>query len=445
MHPAELPRNRIHMNALNSENKSDEQMTDSAAAHIVFAGGGTAGHLFPGLAVAQELRERSPETRVTFAGTGKEFERRHVGRAGFDYLALPCQPLPKSATQLWRFLADHFAGARAAASFLSNEHVSVVVGLGGYASVPMGRAAIRRRVPLVLLEQNAYPGRATRLLATKADAVCLALAKAKLHLRARGHVYVTGNPVRAEFTRCVAGSGVESVAGTRAERVAGTGAEPPARRSPGALEPSLLADDSRRSEEGRLKPGLQRRLVVLGGSGGSSELNRIVPKALHKVRSLLDGWQIVHQSGIADRDETESLYGKLGLSASVVPFVVNIAQVLRWSDLAVCRAGGTTLAELAAVGVSAVLVPWSEAAGDHQRRNAEVYTRIGAAATLDVAAAIGRLDDALAELLVMPLTQRELREAMATAMRRMARPEATADVVTRIEELLAVNLQTAAA
>ena len=433
MHPAELPWNRIQMNALNSQNKSEEQMTDGAAAHIVFAGGGTAGHLFPGLAVAQELRERSPETRVTFAGTGKEFERRHVGRAGFDYLALPCQPLPKSATQLWRFLADHFAGARAAASFLSNEHVSLVVGLGGYASMPMGRAAIRRRVPLVLLEQNAYPGRATRLLATKADAVCLALAKAKLHLRARGRVYVTGNPVRAEFAAHVLNS------------VAGTGAEPPARRSSGALKPNLQAADLPGPVESRLKLGLQRRLVVLGGSGGSSELNRIVPKALHKVRSLLDGWQIVHQSGTADRDETESLYGKLGISASVVPFVVNIAQVLRWSDLAVCRAGGTTLAELAAVGVPAVLVPWSEAAGDHQRRNAEVYTRIGAAATLDVAAAIGRLDDALAELLVMPLTQHELREAMAAAMRRMARPEATADVVTRIEQLLAANLETAAA
>jgi UDP-N-acetylglucosamine--N-acetylmuramyl-(pentapeptide) pyrophosphoryl-undecaprenol N-acetylglucosamine transferase len=96
-------------------------------------------------------------------------------------------------------------------------------------------------------------------------------------------------------------------------------------------------------------------------------------------------------------------------------------------------------------GVPAVLGPWKDAAGDHQRRNAEVFTRIGAAATLDVAAAVGRLDDALAELLVMPLTRSDLRQSMSASMRRMARPEATANVVTRIQEILAARLQTAAA
>jgi UDP-N-acetylglucosamine--N-acetylmuramyl-(pentapeptide) pyrophosphoryl-undecaprenol N-acetylglucosamine transferase len=398
------------MNAYYLQQSVQSESTDGPPAHIVFAGGGTAGHLFPGLAVAEQLRQVAPETRITFAGTGKDFERRHVSRAGYDYLALPCQPLPKSPGQLWRFIADNFAGARAAASFLSEQNVSLVVGLGSYASAPMGRAAVRQRIPLLLLEQNAYPGRATRHLAHKADVVCLALAKAKLHLRTRGRVYVTGNPVRSEFIRSM---GFQPVP-------AELGHGPEAHATP-------------------------HRLVVLGGSGGSSQLNSIVPKALHKVRSLLDGWEIVHQSGKDNLAETETLYAKLGLSASVVPFVVNMSQVLSCTDLVIGRAGGTTLAELAVLGVPAVLVPWSEAVGDHQRRNAEVFTRMGAAATLDVAAAIGRLDDALAELLVMPLTHAETREAMATAMRRMARPEATAEVVERIQELLAEHMQTAAA
>jgi len=393
-----------------------------SSTHIVFAGGGTAGHLFPGLAVAEQLRAVAPHSRITFSGTGKEFERRHVHTAGFEYLALPCQPLPKSPADWWRFLADNFAGARSAAHFLTEQHVSLVVGLGSYASVPMGRAAVRQGTALMLLEQNAFPGRATRYLAPKADMICLALAKAKLHLRTQGRVYVTGNPIRAEF----AGQEIEL------NREAGTGAEPPARRSPGATQPIPKLQDA-------------CRLVILGGSGGSRELNRTVPKALHKVRALLDGWQIVHQSGAADRAETEELYGKLGLSVTVVPFVVNMGQVLRCTDLVISRAGGTTLAELAAVGVPAVLVPWSDAAGDHQRRNAEVYTKMGAAATLDVAAAVGRLDDALAELLVMPLTQTEVRTAMAAAMRRMARPDATEKVALRIMELLAARLEPAAA
>jgi UDP-N-acetylglucosamine--N-acetylmuramyl-(pentapeptide) pyrophosphoryl-undecaprenol N-acetylglucosamine transferase len=141
--------------------------------------------------------------------------------------------LPRSAKQLWRFLADNFAGARAAASFVREQQVSLVVGLGGYASVPMGRAAVRGRTPLLLLEQNAYPGRATRLLAPKADVICLALAKARLHLRTRRRVLVTGNPVRAEF--------VDST-------------------------PHAPREDQHHAERDVYSAKASRRLVVLGGS-----------------------------------------------------------------------------------------------------------------------------------------------------------------------------------
>ncbi|MCE9546866.1 MAG: UDP-N-acetylglucosamine--N-acetylmuramyl-(pentapeptide) pyrophosphoryl-undecaprenol N-acetylglucosamine transferase, partial [Planctomycetia bacterium] len=375
--------------------------------HVVFAGGGTAGHLFPGLAVAEELRAVLPQVRITFAGTGKEFERRHVARAKFEYLALPCRPLPSSAGQLWRFVTDNIAGYRAAKRFVREQHVELVVGLGGYASVPMGRAAAKRRVPLVLLEQNAIPGRATRALASSASTICLALAKAQPHLRTRGGVFVTGNPLRAEFAK------FDSL-------------------SPRAL--SQVNDSS-----------VPRRLLVLGGSGGSSQLNEIVPKALHKVRSLLDGWQVIHQSGAAQSEQTATLYGKFDLPATVVPFVANIAHVLRWTDLVVCRAGGTTLAELAAAGVPALLMPWAAAAGGHQSRNAEEYSVTGATITLDQHSTEGRLDDALAELLVLPLSQVEVRNAMAVAMQRMARPDATRQVVAHLQEILASQPQVAAA
>ena len=142
--------------------------------HIVFSGGGTGGHLFPGLAVAQQLAAAVPGVRITFCGGGKPFERKYVGRAGFDYLTLPARPLPHGAREAVAFLVENVAGYLAASRFLGEEHVAAVVGLGGYASVPMARAATQRRVPLVLLEQNAVAGRATRWLARRAALVCTA-------------------------------------------------------------------------------------------------------------------------------------------------------------------------------------------------------------------------------------------------------------------------------
>ena len=142
--------------------------------HIVFSGGGTGGHLFPGLAVAEQLAAMIPRVRITFCGGGKPFERKYVSRAGFDYFALPARPLPHGAREAVAFVVENLAGYLAARRFLREEHVAAVVGLGGYASVPMARAAARRRVPLVLLEQNAVPGKATRWLARRAALICTA-------------------------------------------------------------------------------------------------------------------------------------------------------------------------------------------------------------------------------------------------------------------------------
>ena len=129
--------------------------------------------------MADELVEKLPGVRITFAGSGKPFERSHVAAAGFDYLALPCRPLPRGAREAFSFLVENLAGYLAARRFLAENDVDAVVGLGGYASVPMARAASRSGVPLVLLEQNAVPGRATRWLARTASAVCVAFAKTR--------------------------------------------------------------------------------------------------------------------------------------------------------------------------------------------------------------------------------------------------------------------------
>jgi len=370
--------------------------------------------LFPGLAVAERLAEQLPQVRITFAGSGKAFEQRQVAEAGFEYLALPCRPMPQRAREAFSFLVENFVGYLAARRFLVETDVAAVVGLGGYASVPMGRAAARRGVPLVLLEQNAVPGRATRWLARRAALVCLAMPSAAGALRCRCPVQVTGNPIRGGFSAAAAAA---------------------------------------------------RQLLVLGGSGGARSLNESVPRALYRLREQLADWRIIHQAGDSGPASTRDLYRKLALEATVLDFIPDMPVVLSASALAICRAGGTTLAELAVAGVPAVLLPYPHAADDHQRRNAEWFAAAGGAVVLDerglpgrgtvpipvsgegdspifaptlrVAArksgqSPGRLDHRLAEAISPLLVDPGRRAAMSAAMRSVSRPEAATHVAALV-------------
>ncbi len=389
----------LHSTAVLADMKNDSRppaTTPTASAHVVFAGGGTAGHLFPGLAVAGCLAGRRPDLRITFAGTGREFEKREVAAAGFGYLALPCRPLPRRLREIVPFLADNLAGYRAAAALVKARHVAAVVGLGGYASAATAWAAARRGIPLVLLEQNIIPGRATRWLAPRASLVCTAFERTAAYLRACCPVRATGNPIRPGF----------------------------------APRPDTGRDCSNDTQPA------ERQLVVLGGSAGARALNENVPRALGRIRPRLGGWRVVHQSGAAECDATRQRYRDLGLPATVVPFAPDMAGLLRGSHLAVSRAGGTTLAELAAAGVPAVLVPYPHAADDHQRINAEALAAEGGCVVLDERKHSGKLDHALADVLSGLLADPGAAAIMAASMRRLARPDAAQHVAELVEALV---------
>jgi UDP-N-acetylglucosamine--N-acetylmuramyl-(pentapeptide) pyrophosphoryl-undecaprenol N-acetylglucosamine transferase len=397
---------------------------ENSLIHIVFSGGGTGGHLFPGLAVADQLSAMIPRARITFFGGDKPFERREVSRAGFDHIALPSRPFPRGARDAVSFVVENLAGYLTASRFLRDERVAAVIGLGGYTSVPMGRAAIRRDVPLVLLEQNAVPGRATRWLARGATLVCTAFEEANAGLRCRCPVRVTGNPIRFGFD-CDTRVMLSTIAG-ESERVGDA-----------LVELSGCSDKESPSLPLSLSPPLQlqvprSQLLILGGSGGARSLNESVPKALYKIRRQLAGWRIVHQAGEADVDATESLYQKFGLPATVTPFVDDMSQTLRSTDLAICRAGGTTLAELSAAGVPAVLLPYPHATDDHQLANARHFSADGGCVTIDEREISDRLDDRLADVLCFLLANDKLRERMSKAMHGLARPTAAQDVAELI-------------
>ncbi len=359
--------------------------------HIVFAGGGTLGHLYSGLAVACELVRQARGVRVTFCGNGSDWERRQVIAGGYDYLAIPCRAPSTNPIAANRFLKENAAGYAAAVQFLRRPEMAAVVGLGGYASVPLARAAMARRIPLVLLEQNAYPGRATRWLAPAAALVCTAFAEARAHLHIGGAIRVTGNPVRAGFFETSSAAHQAPFIGHR-----------------------------------------PRRLVILGGSHGAAALNHAVPRALYKLRHSLREWEIIHQSGPSQYDATRRTYAKLALTARVERFIGNMPEILGGADLAISRAGGTTIAELAATGVPAILVPYPHAVDDHQRRNADVLAAASACRIVDERELSDRLDVQLADVLAEVLFDARARAAMSLAMAARARPDAAWHVASLV-------------
>ena len=214
-------------------------VSSTYAPHIVFAGGGTGGHLLPGLSIAAHTARRMPSANISFIGTGKPMERHTVREAGHQYIAIPAFPAPTGPLEAFRFLTDNVAGYWSARWLLRDQKASLVVGLGGLASGAAIRAASARGIPTVLLEQNAMPGRTTRWLARGVSAICTGFEQVAEHLPAGTNVQVVGNAVR-------------TVLDSSADRVGRRGVAP--------------------------KPaGSTRRLVVLGGNLGANALNRVVP------------------------------------------------------------------------------------------------------------------------------------------------------------------------
>jgi UDP-N-acetylglucosamine--N-acetylmuramyl-(pentapeptide) pyrophosphoryl-undecaprenol N-acetylglucosamine transferase len=364
--------------------------------HIVFAGGGTRGRLYPGLAVAAQLAERVPHAVITFVGGGRSSDRHVIRAAGFRHATLPSKPAPENALHAVRFITDNVAGYLAARWYLKEKHVTAVVGLGGAASAPAVRAAISRGLPVVLMEQNVVPGRVTRWLARSASSVCAGFDQTRAYFPSAVPLTITGNPACATFQQL------------------------------------------HRQNKSEFR-GARKRLVILSGSGRKSSLNEFMPRTLSRLRQQLSGWQVVHQAGDGQLQDTERRYHDVCVNAMVFAFVDEMAPLIFGSDLVVCRGGATTLAELALAGAPAVVVP-SPGAMDYQWTNAEVYGSVGAATVVDETDDnCGPLDDALVQQLKSLLIDDARRARMASNMRRMARPDAGANVCNVIYDTLFGN------
>jgi UDP-N-acetylglucosamine--N-acetylmuramyl-(pentapeptide) pyrophosphoryl-undecaprenol N-acetylglucosamine transferase len=396
-------------------------MATRSPLHIVFAGGGSAGRLYPGLAVAAHLKERLPGVAITFVGGGKPIERLPVKAAGFNYVTIPSQPVPRNPFLAMRFVTDNVAGYWASRWYLKEHRASLVVGLGGYASAATVRAATSRDIPTVLLEQNAVPSHVTRWLARSADVVCCGYEDVRAHFSPDTPLVITGNPARPAFERMYR----EQRTGGREHGAGGSGSIVHAPPTPLPAPCSLLPAAPR-----------PRRLVVIGGADGARSLNQFMPRALQRLTKQLCGWEVVHQSGEGQLQQTIETYRQVGVDALTISFIDEMAPVMFASDLVVCRAGGTTLAELALAGVPAVLVPYPRDIEAYQLANADVVAAAGAATVIDESSLEEPLCEALVEHLEPLLCDEPRRQAMAASMRSLAQLDAAERITDVIRDLL---------
>ena len=342
---------------------------------FVFAGGGSGGHLFPAIAVARELQKRSAGCRIAFIGGSRAIEGDILGRESFERRTLDASP----SSELWRrpirFGWRTWGATRSARRWLGELRPRAVVGCGGFVSVPVALAARRESTPLVLLEQNVVPRRATSRRAVRASSVCISVGATSSLLPRGTQVIFTGNPVREE---------IAALLGQRDQRSGG----PPT-------------------------------LLVLGGSQGASSVNTMLLRYIERHSAELGTWRIVHQTGSRDESMVRARYAEMPVKAEAAAFLVDMAANYSEASVVVSRGGATTLAELACAGLPAVVIPYPGAIRDHQLRNAEVFASSGAAGLVTDGA-----DDEFRATLRPLLTDCDRRNRMAERMRQLARPNA---------------------
>ncbi|MES9844705.1 MAG: undecaprenyldiphospho-muramoylpentapeptide beta-N-acetylglucosaminyltransferase [Candidatus Sedimenticola sp. PURPLELP] len=352
---------------------------------VMVMAGGTGGHVFPALAVAEELKARGAE--IFWLGVPDSFESRVVPEHGIEMEWVSIRGLRGKGLLGWITLPFRLFRAMSQAGLVMlRRDPALVLGMGGFVSGPGGLMARLGGIPLVIHEQNAIPGMTNQYLARIATRVLEAFPDS---FDAKRGAEVTGNPVRSEIAAIA----------NPVERMAG--------------------------RQGRL------RLLVLGGSLGAQALNEALPEAVALLPEESRP-QVRHQAGANKSEDARAAYTAAGVDAEVTPFISDMAEAYAWADLVVCRAGALTVAELSAAGVGSLLVPYPHAVDDHQTKNAGYLADNGAAQLLPQKELNPQR---LAQMLEPFLGDRDLVLAMAQKARAMALPEATKQVADICEEV----------
>jgi len=353
---------------------------------LLFCGGGTGGHTFPGLAVARKLRQVVPGVRLAFIGTGRQVERDILNRAGEkEFYSLPVEGLRGRGWQKARALLLLPAALFKSFRLLRRLRPGLVVGLGGYSSGPVVLLASLLGVPTLILEQNVRPGLTNRLLRPWVRRAVTAFERSLADFKGKG-VFL-GNPVREEF-HCL-----------------------PAKKRTGRF-----------------------RLLIVGGSQGSHFLNRVMTAALPFLQARRQSLEIIHQTGPREENLVAEAYAQAGFAqAQVTAFIVDMPAAVGQADLLLCRAGATTAAELIAARKASLLVPFARSAGGHQMENARELGRVGGAEVWPEALL---RPQRLAERILFYLDRPDRLELMERNLQPLGTPEAAGRIAELCLELM---------
>jgi UDP-N-acetylglucosamine--N-acetylmuramyl-(pentapeptide) pyrophosphoryl-undecaprenol N-acetylglucosamine transferase len=352
---------------------------------VIIAGGGTGGHLFPGIAVAREILRRDPKSRILFVGAEQGIETRIVPKEGFELRTLSIGGIKGLGVRRQvRNLMGMAGGVFKARSILREFKPDVVIGVGGYASFPLLSAATLGGYPRVIMEQNAIPGLANRVLGKRADFVAVSDPRTETYFGKRA--VVTGNPIRPEF---------KSI-------------------SPKTHVPPYA-------------------ILIFGGSQGAQSINRAIIEALSSLTDWKAQLRFVHQTGERQLQDVQKAYASAGFQADVRTFFNNFHEQYAAADLIIARSGATTVAEIKASGRASILIPFPFATDDHQTKNARAMVDEQAAVLISNADLNGsRLAAVIRDLLGNPQRLQEIE----TNARRLAILDAEARIVNLIEQAI---------
>ncbi|MBI3194621.1 MAG: undecaprenyldiphospho-muramoylpentapeptide beta-N-acetylglucosaminyltransferase [Ignavibacteriae bacterium] len=364
-----------------------------AGVRVIFAGGGTGGHLFPAIAIADELKRLVPDAEIEFIGTKNKIEARVVPQKRFAFRTIWISGFHRRLR-----LSNFLFPLKVVVSFMQSYSIikqfkpDVVVGTGGYVSGPIVYTASVLSIPTLIHEQNSYPGVTTRMLGNHVKQVCITFEQSKKYLKRQDNVVCTGNPTRA------------------------------------SLEKVNLADAF--NYFGFDSSNKQKTLLVFGGSLGATTINNAVVHHLEKY--IERGFRIIWQTGKEDVERVKSVTGKISkefLWLNV--FIDRMEYAYALSDLVICRAGATTIAELTRLGKPAILIPYPFAAADHQTENAKAMTEAGAALMVKDSEAKERLFDVVQSL----MNDSGKLQAMSNASKQLGKPNSAEEIAQRIIKL----------
>ena len=361
---------------------------------FVIAGGGTGGHLYPGLAVAEALRAIQPDFDVTVFGTTRPIDEKLTTPRGFELVRQQVRAFPAKVWQWPGFLSAWRKSVKYARHRFSERPPAVILGLGGYASGPAIEAGVKLGIPTALFNPDAIPGRANRRLGPKVNQVYVQWSESQDHFPGAAELHVTGCPIRPDFAKATRAGGRKAL----------------------KLDPE------------------RPTLLITGASQGARSINATMME-LFDLWKVAAKWQIVHLTGEADKADCAAKYKANGVTAQVIAYTEHMALCMAAADLAISRAGASTLAELTAMSLPSVLMPYPFDRKRHQHANAKILVDAGAAELVEDVNDPRKNASKLREVLRDLMQSEHRRGRMRQAAGALGRQTAAEEMAQRLHEL----------